>query len=453
MPAYRPLLRRILFLAVLLCLLMLVCPRAVHAAQQPAAKPRPTPAPSTAPQKESPDQQEQQALQEAFRAAQGNPQALVRSLEDFLIRFPKSQRRDQVLRLIYKQAMQANDPTAAASAAERLLELNPDDPGLLSSLVDLYSRQSDPRSQERALLYASKFAAVAEKVTRPPDVSSEVWKDTESLLRATAYLMRGKIYAKMGENAKALPDFEKSYAAYPTAQVAERLGDLLSRMGQADRAIDAYATAFTFPEKSSDPGHREDVRRKLGSLYLARHGSEQGLGDLVLARYDDLMRQLAARFKSEGAPNTGFRDPFDFVLERPDGSRLNLADYRGKVVVMDFWATWCGPCRVEGKLLERAMERFRQEPAAAFLAVNVDEDRAGVPAFLKEEQWAVPVAYAQGLDHLLGIRALPTLMIFDRQGHVVFRQEGLDFSTFVPTVEQHVREALGQSTPTPAASR
>jgi hypothetical protein len=97
---------------------------------------------------------------------------------------------------------------------------------------------------------------------------------------------------------------------------------------------------------------------------------------------------------------------------------------------------------MEGKLFERVTENFRSEPAAVFLAVNVDNDRTGVPAFLKEEQWTTPVAYASGLDRLLGVEALPTLVIFDRSGHVVFRQEGLNLSSFVETLNKKVREAL-----------
>ena len=92
-------------------------------------------------------------------------------------------------------------------------------------------------------------------------------------------------------------------------------------------------------------------------------------------------------------------------------------------------------------------------PAVQFLAVNVDEDRGGVPDFVKEENWTIPVAYAQGLDHLLGVRSLPTLVIFDRSGRVIFRQEGMDPVGFVDTVEKKLREALEQAAPAATASR
>ncbi|MBZ5565133.1 MAG: TlpA family protein disulfide reductase, partial [Acidobacteriia bacterium] len=314
-------------------------------------------------------------------------------------------------------------------------------------LVELLDRQKDAAQRAAALRYATQLVAVAEKVAqrpKPAEVADGKWRESHARLLAAAYLARGKVHAGSGEIAPAIADYEKSFAAYPTAEVAERLGDLNVQQGDAARGIEEYATAFSFPGRDVDPAQRDELRRKLGSIYLAQHGSEKGLGDLILRRYDELMRSIGARFADQHSANADRQDPFDFVLGRPDGTSLRLADFRGKVVVMDFWATWCPPCRVEGKLLERVEESFHNEPAAAFLAVNVDEDRDGVASFLTQERWTTPVVYAQGLDHLLGVRSLPTLVIFDRTGRVVFREEGLDLSTFVETLEKKVRDVLAQ---------
>jgi thiol-disulfide isomerase/thioredoxin/predicted negative regulator of RcsB-dependent stress response len=424
--------------------------RPVQAAQEPAAKSSALP---RAAEKSSLEEQESQMLREAISSSEDNPQLLIKNLEGFLTRFPASKRREQVLQVIYSSALQANDPQTAKEWGEKLLELKPDDPALLSSLADLYDRQDDASSRAKALQYATKFVERAErkvKETAPSSAGRDKSPDAPATLLATAYLMRGRIYAKSGESDKATADYEKSYAAYPSEQLAERLGDLAAKKNDLERAVDEYATAFAFPGPVLDPSHREEVRRKLGSCYVALHQSEKDLGDLVLARYDELTRALAARFKDSRQPNANLKDPFAYVLERTDGSPLRLADYRNKVLVLEFWATWCGPCRLEGKLLERVVENFRNEPAAVFLAVNVEDDRAGVPAFVKEEKWTTPVAYAQGLDRLLGVQALPTLMIFDRSGRVVFRQEGLDFSSFVETLDKKVQEALGQPVQTSA---
>jgi thiol-disulfide isomerase/thioredoxin len=403
----------------------------------------------------SPAEEETQALDDALSADPSNPQALIAHLEHFLARFPQSAQREKIWRTIYRLAMQSNNPEKAAAAVERLLELDPNDPEMLSTAVNLYERRDDAPSRAKALHYATRFLERAEQLAsgpRPEAVSQDKWEETAALMRATAYLQRGKVHAKAGDAGKAVADFEQSLEIYSTAQVAERLGDVALASGDTDRAIRAYATAFAFPEKGMDPADRDRLRSKLGSAYVAKHQTEAGLGDLILARYDELVASLRPRLHTGVQANTGVRDPYDFVLRRLDGADVKLTDYRGKVVVMDFWATWCAPCRVEGKLFERVLEMFRSDPAVAFLAVNVDEDRSGVPRYVAEEQWTVPVVYAQGLDRALGIRALPTVMILDPEGKVVFRQAGLDLSSFVPTLAEKVREALTRPAPSPAAA-
>ncbi|HEV2351633.1 MAG TPA: redoxin family protein [Terriglobia bacterium] len=403
----------------------------------------------------TPAEEEAAALDLAVNSAERNPQALIKNLEHFLEQFPQSLRREAVLRTIYRQALQANDPRTAETYAEKLLEIHPEDPSLLSSLVELLDRENDAASLARAAVYATRFIDHAEKLavtSKSPDIPEERWQETTALMRATGYLMRGKVYAKSGENDKAFADYAKSYSAYPTSQVAERLGDLAATKGDGDRALDFFVTAFAFPDKSADPAHREELRRKVGSAYVAKNKTEKGLGDMILARYDQLSGSLKSRYQDYGQPNAALNDPLQFVLQRLDGSAVRLADFRGRVLVMDFWATWCGPCRMEGRALERVLQAFSNQPAAAFLAVNVDEDRSGVPNFVKEEEWKIPVAYAQGLDHFLDVTALPTLLILDRQGQVVFREEGMDPATFEPQVEGKVRAELARP-PATATSR
>jgi thiol-disulfide isomerase/thioredoxin len=424
-----------------LCLLA-ACGQLARSAAQSAPKP--------AEEKQSAkttSEDERKALQEAFRSAESNPQALIKNLEDFLRRFPKTSRRELVLRTICREATEANAPGVTAKYGQILLEMTPDDPGVLSMLIEALERQNDAASRARAIDYATRLIAVGQKLrdqTPAPKSSEKGGQEKWAQRLAAVYAHRATLYEDSGELGKALADFEESYQAYPSARTAEHLGDVASKKGDSARAVDYYVTAFAFPEKDPDPARRQEIRRKLGSAYVALYHSEKGLGDLVLSRYDQLTQQLAARFSNEHPQNAGRRDPFEHILERTDGTALRLGDYRGKVIVMDFWATWCGPCRLEGKLFERVMENFRTEPAAAFLAVNVDEDRSGVPAFLKEEGWTVPVAYGQGLDQLLGVGGLPTVVIFDRQGRVVYRQEGLDPESFVGELGKHLREALQQ---------
>ena len=388
---------------------------------------------------------EMDALDEVFRGSRTDPQAVILGLETFLQRFPESVRRDQILRTILRRAVEANNPRKAAEAAEKLVEAHPSDPDLLSTAADQFDRVGDAASCEKSILYATRFIELTERLTpetRPERVPEEKWPEYQSLMRAAAYAMRGRFYSRAGDHARAVADLERSLAAYPSPKVAEQLGDAALKNGDTDHAIDAYLTAFALPDKRVDPARRDHVRQKLGSAYLAKRQTEKGLGDLVLARYDELMRTLGSRFKSDGRPRAETRDPLEYPLQKLDGSPAKLADYSGKFIVLEFWATWCPPCRIEGKLFERVMDTFRDEPRVAFLSINADEDRSIVPDFVKEEKWTTPVVYAQGLDQLMGIRALPTTLILGPDGRVIFRQAGIDIPSFAATLEGKIREAL-----------
>jgi len=403
-------------------------------------------------------QKENAALTEAVESAHRDPQVLIKNLASFLERFPDSPRREQVVLTIYRQALQSNDPHMAIEYGEKLLAIHSGDLALLSSLVDLLGRENDAGSHAKAIADATQFIDLAERVSTEPapkNIAAEQWQETCSLTRSSGFLMRGKLYDKAGENGKAFADYEKSFAIYPSSDVAERLADLAAKQGDGDRALEYYATAFAFPERSVDPAHREELRKKLGYIYAGKYKSEKGLGDLVLAKYDDLNRALKARIGQSKSANVEVHDPFQFVLERLDGTSVRLGDYRGKVIMVDFWATWCGPCRLAGRLMERVVADFRGQTDPLFLALNTDQDRTGVAGFVREEQWKIPVAYADGLDHLLEVTALPTILIFDRQGRVVFRTEGVDPETFQQQVEQKLHEALVALAPAsaPAPSR
>lgn len=118
----------------------------------------------------------------------------------------------------------------------------------------------------------------------------------------------------------------------------------------------------------------------------------------------------------------------DFTLEREAGGVVQLSQLRGKVVVVNFWATWCPPCRDEIPYLVKTVEEFapRGVELVAISNDNLESQQQAVRGFLKRFPQLQPyVAYGQPeVGHQYRVRALPSLFVLDREGRVVASQQG-----------------------------
>ncbi|MGD2115721.1 MAG: TlpA disulfide reductase family protein [Acidobacteriota bacterium] len=116
----------------------------------------------------------------------------------------------------------------------------------------------------------------------------------------------------------------------------------------------------------------------------------------------------------------------DFRLETLDGSQAGPPDYPDHVVVVDFWATWCTPCRAQASILEGVHADWADK-GVQFLAVDVAEERSTVERFVEENPFPYPVLLdpEDELSAELGLMALPTLMVIDRDGQVIYFQAGV----------------------------
>ena len=109
----------------------------------------------------------------------------------------------------------------------------------------------------------------------------------------------------------------------------------------------------------------------------------------------------------------------DFTLPTPGGQRFRLAEQRGKVLLVNFWATWCGPCREEMPAMERLWQR-QKDQGFVLVAVSLDIDPKVVQPYLAKYKLTFPVALDPKLDvgNAYGVRALPSSFVVDREGYV-----------------------------------
>jgi thiol-disulfide isomerase/thioredoxin len=121
----------------------------------------------------------------------------------------------------------------------------------------------------------------------------------------------------------------------------------------------------------------------------------------------------------------------DFPYLGDDGSTVTLSDLQGQVVVLNFWATWCAPCRYEMPYLERAYKEYADK-GVVILAVNVAESADTVTEFLTEQNLNLPVLLDtdRAIAAKYGINSYPTTLLVDRDGNIS-RSRGVKFGAFL----------------------
>jgi thiol-disulfide isomerase/thioredoxin len=128
-----------------------------------------------------------------------------------------------------------------------------------------------------------------------------------------------------------------------------------------------------------------------------------------------------------------------------DGRLTSAAELRGKVVVLSFWATWCGPCREAVPELKRIHARYEKDPVV-MLGVNLDQDRATMQAFLEKNGivWPQVTEESEGVSDALSVRGIPAEFVFDHEGVFVARTVGWGTSTG-GQLSAYIGQAVGKA--------
>ena len=109
---------------------------------------------------------------------------------------------------------------------------------------------------------------------------------------------------------------------------------------------------------------------------------------------------------------------------------------------MDFWATWCAPCRIQHPLFEQVKAKFKDDSRLAFLEVDSSESKDVIEPFLKQEKWSDSVYMDDGLGQALKIDSFPTTILLDSKGDVYSKMIGFRPENFIDLLSARIRDAL-----------
>ncbi|AZA83174.1 TlpA family protein disulfide reductase [Chryseobacterium lactis] len=161
-----------------------------------------------------------------------------------------------------------------------------------------------------------------------------------------------------------------------------------------------------------------------------------------------LMRQVA----STGFLNSSISEPktkekntesassYNFTLQNEEGKMISLSELKGRVVFINFWASWCPPCRAEFPSVQRFYEKYRSKPEIIFLTVNLDDNPVSGKKYLTEKGFTLPFLIPAGsIPKEIYDGTLPTTVVLDKQGEIRLHHKGLaDYSkeSFYKQIDQ-----------------
>ena len=308
----------------------------------------------------------------------------------------------------------AEDLIKAVDEAEKVLPANPElrvefYVSLCRVLVD----------RNVALDHAQHYAMMAIDACPKSDEAKPMLAAARSAL-GDALIAQKKSAEAIHQLGLALPDTRDS------AIVLHQLGRAYEQSGKTDLAINSYVRSVAVFGAADST-----ALAPLQALWKKKNGSLAGLDAQIHTAHQASLKRIALDAHAVGgAP----RQAPAWRLPDLDEKVHDMQSYKGKVVVVDFWGSWCGPCKMELPFFEAAYQRYKNSPNVAFVSINWEkaqdamEHRSTARDFIKKNNYTFPVMY----DHehsavdAYQITGFPTMFTIDRNGIVRYVNIGFD---------------------------
>jgi thiol-disulfide isomerase/thioredoxin len=206
-----------------------------------------------------------------------------------------------------------------------------------------------------------------------------------------------------------LPPGPRAGTANEREELIDEVGSMLASASAPPRDAIAAAKKIVSYFERTDPKRAIELYRRYGAILTKSTDAKAAAAG---ARMEGAARRLELVGKPLELSGTLF-----------DGTKFDWAGYRGKVVLVDVWATWCGPCLRELPQVEKCYERYHVQ-GFEVVAISVDEDRAALDRFLKEKPlpWTVlhdGTFQTNPFARKYGLPGIPTMILVDREGKVM----------------------------------
>jgi thiol-disulfide isomerase/thioredoxin len=276
----------------------------------------------------------------------------------------------------------------------------------------------------------------------PPQVDPEKFSGFIEQNRGYFLDTLGWIDHRSGKDKEAIAVLEEAARRVPQSTIYFHLGEAYKATGDVATASKDYAKAAAFDEDDSPKAKSalEDLEKQgkgvdakaLLSAAKAEHEKEvaKEKADLdARAAKDKVAREERMNAERDQAKKEALEDRLEksaptFAVSDLAGKKLDNTKLQKTVTVIDFWASWCGPCRLELPIYQTMFEKYKGK--VQFVAISVDDTKDDATDYIKDAKFSFPVAYDPDAAHAFRVTGLPTLFVIGPCGNINWIHRGFN---------------------------